>query len=660
MCRRLFAVLCALALGGGAQAQVFKSSVSLVTVDVTVLDRDGHPVPGLTADDFTIKLNGKVQPIRAMSWITTDGAAAAASGGGVPDAAMNVTGRHVISNERPAGDTRIVVIAVDDVSFPSSGGKRTLKAAREFVDGLGANVLVGLMTTSGAAVVNPTLDHAAVTDALSHIVGAFIDPRRARLPNGPTLGIAESIDIVDNNDRGTLEQVLTRECQEAGRTNGAGGGLYAVAISAFNAKCAEDAQSSARLVAAAARGNTEQQISALVTALSRMKRVPGLKQMVLLSEGIGATRNIRSTIEPVGRAAAEAGVQLNVLMEDEETIDLGDSGHSMTEVAGQVMTDTGLSNRLRADKAMFRASLETLADVSGGTFETVLADARNAFTRAAAAGSAVYRLGVEAPADVTASKAIRVSATVSRPDVAVHANRQAVLPEAAERDSLFGVPLRVAVARRRASAAQMELAVGLEVPASTRGPVTMTFTLVDRAGVAHKGSRPLLQPAAGENYRLTFPIQVAPGDYTLRVAVTDADRQVGSVETTIDARLSAMGPVEVSDVLTWWIDQAGQAQFLALDRLPTGAAQLGAGLEIYPRAGAQVPADLKVRLSLTPVGQTRAVAEQVVRPRIGDHMVRAEALLPIGAVPAGQYVLRAEVAAGATIIGEASACIQRK
>src|SRR4051812_40520684 len=51
------------------QTPTFRSSVTLVTVDVVVLDRDGKPVPGLTADDFQIKLNGKVQPVRALSYV---------------------------------------------------------------------------------------------------------------------------------------------------------------------------------------------------------------------------------------------------------------------------------------------------------------------------------------------------------------------------------------------------------------------------------------------------------------------------------------------------------------------------------------------------------------------------------------------------------------
>jgi hypothetical protein len=348
-------------------------------------------------------------------------------------------------------------------------------------------------------------------------------------------------------------------------------------------------------------------------------------------------------------------------------------GHAANEL-GEVQPDTGLSNRIRADKRMFRASLQTLADISGGTFESVIGSADKAFERAAVAGSAVYRIGVEAPGDAPPAKPFTVSAAVRKPGLAVHANRQAVLPgplvmpSAAEQvtaaikegQPYFSVPIRLAVAMRRASSNQVELGIGMEVPASVKGPLTMTFGLVDQAGALRQGSRPLPVPPDGANYRLTFPMPVAPGKYSLRFAVTDATGSVGSIEAPIDAKLESMGTLNASDVLTWWTDTAGRAQFLALDEIPAGVANLGAGIELYPQPGTSFPDDVKVKMSLVPARGGAAVVEKEVAPLLGDNMLRAEAMLPVAGVPAGSYVLKASVAVAGRPLGEASALVRKK
>jgi VWFA-related protein len=45
-------------------AVVFKSDVAMTRVDAQVVDRDGHAITGLQLEDFVLKVNGKVQPIR--------------------------------------------------------------------------------------------------------------------------------------------------------------------------------------------------------------------------------------------------------------------------------------------------------------------------------------------------------------------------------------------------------------------------------------------------------------------------------------------------------------------------------------------------------------------------------------------------------------------
>src|SRR5262249_39787168 len=43
---------------------VFRSDVSLSRIDAQVIDRDGRAISGLQADDFVLRVNGQVLPIR--------------------------------------------------------------------------------------------------------------------------------------------------------------------------------------------------------------------------------------------------------------------------------------------------------------------------------------------------------------------------------------------------------------------------------------------------------------------------------------------------------------------------------------------------------------------------------------------------------------------
>jgi len=315
------AALCVTALLGHASAQqsqpaqqaptTFRSSVTLVTVDVVVLDHDGRPVSGLTADDFQIKLNGKPQPVRALSYVqVADQAAPLTASDPGPDEA---TGRHVVTNSTPVGEARLFVLMVDDLSFAPGGGKSLFASAARFIDRQPAGDYVGLTTSSGAGVVNPTLDRAFLRQALGKVTGDFMDPRRPATSSTPTLSIQEALDIVDFNDQGVLREVITRECF-GGNANESAASRTELLIS--RNQCAGNAQSVARMISGTTRSTTGRQVAAIIAAINAMKPAKGLKQLVLMSQGIGVVRNSLPEFEPIARAAAEAGVQISILVEE--------------------------------------------------------------------------------------------------------------------------------------------------------------------------------------------------------------------------------------------------------------------------------------------------------------------------------------------------------
>lgn len=648
----------------------FRSSVTLVTVDVTVLDRDGKPVAGLTADDFQIKLNGKVQPVRALSYVqVAQQAGALTMTEMAPDESI---GRRVSTNSAPPSEARLFVLMVDDLSFVPGGGKSLFAAAERFIDRQPAGDYIGFTTTTGVGTVNPTLDRPFVKQALRKVVGEFMDPRRPFTPSSPTLSISEALEIVDFNDQGVLRNVITRECF-GGNANET---TMRIDLLVSRNQCAGSAQSTARMIAGQTRGTTGRQLAAVTAAIQAMKPAKGLKQLVLMSQGIGVTRNAVNDFDPIARAAAEAGVQLSILVEEGADLDMSDGGRSTSDSAGEASgaPDAGLTARRRDDQRMFRSSMQTLADTSGGLFQSVIGAPDVAFDRAAVAGSALYRLGVEPPADALEGRAFNVSTSVRRSGVTVQSNRQAVIPgpppvvsaddqmKAAinEGQPLFNVPIRLAVAMRRASGGQVELGIGVDVPSSVPGPLTMAFGLISEKGEMRSGRRPLEPSGDKSDYRLTFPLPVPPGKYRLRFGITDATGSVGSIDVPVDAHLTSIGTLNVSDVLTWWTDAAGKAQFLALDEVPAGVTSLGAGIELYPQPGTAFPSNVSVKMSLIPLGKTAALVEKDVTPLAGPDLLRAEAALPLTAVPAGSYTLRAAIFVDGASIGTAAAIIRKR
>lgn len=729
------------------QAPTFRSGVALVTIDVTVLDKNGRPVPGLSAEDFEIRLNGRPQPVRALAFVqvappspapastpappatapaarpapaavsapspdaprrtwSNEGAPAAPDVPGVPGVPAASTAPVPAPMAR-GGEPRVFVVLVDDLSFAPQRGKALFAAAARFVDRVPEGDPVGFTTTSGVGAINPTRNRAAVKAALAKVVGAFDDPRGI-IKSGPSpggrmggtgipdanLGIAESIDI-ERGDETMLKQAIVRECFNG---NIAVFNSVSLAQMLIEDRCASDVQREARRVAALARQNKGRQIEGVKNVIAAMKAASGIRHLVLLTDGVPVSREVND-LSPLVRAAAEAGVQISVLLEEPD-INLQDEGRRQGDPGVVPQTDPGTARRRREDNMLLVDGAQTMSDMAGGTFYRVIGNADAPFDKVLTVSSAVYRLGVELPAGAPAGKDLQVAVSVKRAGLSAKANRMAVpasavaepaappaptpateVPKtlsgavAASIDDVIkaalnssamasGVPIRMAATVRRSNSAAglVDVSVNAEIPAASPGPLTAIVGVVDASG-AMRVSRRVVDAAPGAAFSVQYLFPLEPGDYRIRLGVADMAGAIGTLEVPVHATLAAVGTMPgaltASDVLTWFVDASNRAQLFTLETVPDGLDTLHASLELYP-AGAMPLEPPAVHWTLTRDGDTTPLLDADTDARPSATLLRADAEFPVAALPAGTYVLTAKVRVGDVTAGTRAAVIRKR
>ena len=606
----------------------FKSAVDLVPVDVSVVDRNGRPVPDLTARDFTLSVDGKPRQIASAEFISL-----AATAEAVPARAVEYS-----SNAGAAGG-RLIMLVVDAESIGIGRGRTAFGAARRFIGSLNRADRVALVVLpSVGPQVEFTTNHALVQSLLDKVAGHGTDdlgPRRVSLSEALAL---------QGNDRTTARDVVARECGTETATT-------------LVDSCLQRIQGEAAQLLLSARERSRSSLVVLRGLFDRMDTGNTPKTIVLLSEGM--LLDSVSDLSWVGARAASAQIILYVLQLDASEIDASSQRLSASQTA---------------DRTVLKHGLDQLAAQARGEVFRIFGDADFAFQRLGRELSGYYLLSFtpepgdrdgtphKIKIDVRRNLELRSRREFSvGPPVAL--TTEAMLRQALRTPILAAdIPLKLTTYTFQdpaSSRLKILLAVEIDRSLNPQGNVSLGYVMLDDRG----------QPGAGRLEKtVATPIDslrrvqqwagaavALPGTYTVKVAVVDESGRRGSVERTITARLNGFGQVHATDLLL--ADNTAQN---GGDAPPPVAADLTGDelytyLELLSEAAEQLTnATVVIEVAHSEAG--RAIASTPARLQAAERAEGrrriAEAGLPIGLLPPGEYVARAVISVSGRKVGQ--------
>ena len=632
----------ALTVAASARAQTdaptatFKAGIELVTLDVSVSDKNGQPVRDLLAADFTVKVDGKLHRVVSAQHVSFDVEA------GRKTATARAGEESFFTTNIGPPEGRMIVIAVDQSNIRTGAVQLLLRSAAAFVDRLSpADQVAFIAFPPPGPEVNFTTDRLRVKQAMERVVGS-----QQEYAGRFNIGLYEAIAIADRYDELLFKQVADREC--ASRS--------AVELP----ECQREVRSEAAQRARFAGQESGIAVNALQLLLRRLAVLDGTKAMVMISEGL-VLDELNSAMDEVARLAALARTSLNVLLMD---------------VAQNDVSTSRLPPSPSQDRALQTAGLEGMSMSARGSIARVYGDGKAAFDRLSSELSGYYVLGVEQAATDGDDKRHRMDVAVRRKGLTLRSHRAFVTAStearaAAPADRLvealsspFAVadlPLRLTnfSLQEPADPSKVRVIVAAEVgqAGAPAGNYTVGYVLFGPDGrTVTSGTQKLrLEPVDGQPdapLEYQFTTVVDPGVYTLRFGVVDAQGRRGSVVRDIRAWKTQGVEFTVGDLLVGNASAGGDGLSKPQVEPRVHEAQMNAYLELYAsdRAafdGTTVSVDVAEEPDAPALTTTSASFFKGPHPTT----VVASAAVPTQALPPGRYVARARIARGETPVG---------
>jgi VWFA-related protein len=334
------------------QPSKFRAGVDLITIEAHVVSRDGTPIESLRPDQFEVFIDGKRRDVTFADFVKTGNAP-------VSDAAG--------ATSRDAPIRRIVVMAIDQATFPPSAQVSAREAATRVLKSVAPGDYLGLVAFPDGVAVAPTQDRAPLQAAISRISGLRADLVRSEFNIS-----ASEASALKSRDSVATNEITSRECSRR----------------FLDPTCKQEVIQDGGRIADALAHQASQSISGLHGVIEALRQVEDRKTLLVISAGLpmrrGGMPDPEGETALLARRAAAANVNLYVLYMNVHFLRAFSAEYGKR------------NNTLFEDISMFGYGLEKFADGAGGTFFQIEVDSDPFVARALRETSAWYVLGVDA------------------------------------------------------------------------------------------------------------------------------------------------------------------------------------------------------------------------------------------------------------------------
>ncbi len=536
-----------------------KVPVEVVVVHATVTDKKGRPVKDLTADDFKVYEDGKIQRIQSFA-VESDR----------PPRPAHRTSPQVksaaspIPEPTPSAPPRLLSLFLDDLTSPSFADVyRSIESIKSFVtEGLGEQDQVSILTASGRFQLPFTRDREALLEGVSQL-HKRINRQAVSRSDCPKLTDLQADRIRNGSSNHPDFRVAVEE-----------------AIGCMGIPEAQQEAVESLVYAAALHQHeaTQQRNRNLLKALRRhvqlLSYFEARKALILFSDGFLSLR-LRHELEELMDLSLRSGVVFS-------TVDV--RGLYTTDLRASVRGPVGVEGaayllneklRLREDDMMEqKGPLAELAHATGGTFFHNNNDLSAGLRRIAESQSFYYVLTYGLTESKLDGRYHKIKVKVSRPGVEIRHRKGYFAPKEKlsletlkQRDiendleavlygpgNLRGVPIELSYSYFRLD--EMTYQLSLRARIDIRGLsflrenghrenlIHLVIAVLDDDGRYLKGSRRKVNLKLTEssyaallNYglRTQVNLQLPQGHYRIKAVARDSvDTRLGSTESTLE------------------------------------------------------------------------------------------------------------------------------